>query len=754
MQRSLADPTTFRRHFQRQVLLPVALLAAAVVLIAGFGLYWATRTSNDVSMQRQTRITRLALSSSADQIAYEQQGLATWKQLSDQLAAPARDRAWLDTEIGQWLADMFRHDMTFILDARGQPIYAFVAGRPAEPSRFAAVAADLQPLLDTVGREARSPARGGGSAGLPSRRRATVLTRSGTIFASDSTEVGGRPAAASVMPIAEKNASARGRAVLVSVRFLDGEYLRELSAWHLIDGLRFSQQANPGPGETIVEFTDERGKRIGFFFWRPDLPGTRILRVLAPSAALLILLMFAALGLLIRSLWCSGRRLSATIVDLQASEAQAQHLAFHDVLTGLPNRALFQDRMDQALARARRGECFALLALDLDRFKQVNDTLGHAAGDVLIREFAGRLGAAVRAIDTVARIGGDEFSVLLGSAHCREDIEQVCERILETVQQPFVLMGNQVFVGVSMGVVMVPEAGTDRGELMRKADIALYHAKRAGRGRCWIFAPHMDETVKLRRQIEADLRSAIGARSGLEVHYQPEVNAASGRVLGLEALLRWTHPTRGPIPPEQFIPIAEETGLIVPLGEWVLEQACRVAARFPDLFVAVNLSAVQFRSPELAATIIAIARDAGCSPSQIELEITESVLLGDDSVAAEILRCLREAGFRIALDDFGTGYSSLSYLRHFKVDKIKIDRSFTQNLAHDHEAAAIVTSVVTLGHAMGLTVTAEGVESRDQMHLLSAAGCNELQGYLFARALPETALEDFVATGAGLPDVA
>ncbi|WP_146037219.1 putative bifunctional diguanylate cyclase/phosphodiesterase [Novosphingobium guangzhouense] len=753
MSRPSADLTTFRRNFVRQVIGPMAVLALSIVAATAGGLHWATRTSDSVALQRQTRLARLALSGSADQIAYEQQGIATWGQLIQQLARRQPDTPWLDREVGGWLSTMFHHDMTFILSPDGKPIFAFVEGRPAPPSSYRMIANDLAPFVAVVG--GRRALAGKVDYGLAPRRQSTVLTQASTVYASDATLVAQRPAAASVMRISTGAADgSKSLPLLVSVRFFDARYLKELSAWNMLKGLRFSQDPAARPGEAGVEFWDEMNERIGFFFWKPELPGSRIGRLLGPFAAMLILVMFTAMGALVRSLWHSGRQLTGAVLDLQASEAQAQHLAFHDVLTGLPNRALFYDRLEQALARARRGERCAVLVLDLDRFKQVNDTLGHAAGDVLIREFAVRLSDTVRAMDTVARIGGDEFCILACDIADDVDITVLCDRILSVVDQPFALLGSQVFVGVTIGVAIAPDAGTDRGELVRKADIALYKAKHDGRGRFQLFAPFMDETVKLRGQIEDELRHALSDGQGLSVHYQPEVDAQSGKVIGLEALVRWNHPVRGPLAPGEFIPIAEESGLIVPLGEWVLAQACRMAVRLPDLFVAVNVSAVQLRTGNFVERVVGIVTAAGCRPGLIELEITESVLLDEESAAAATLHRLRDLGFRVALDDFGTGYSSLSYLRQFKVDKIKIDRSFINNLGSDAEAAAIVTSVVTLGHAMGLTVTAEGVENREQMDRLSDAGCNELQGYFFTRALPEDAVVAFIAKQTNFRNVA
>jgi diguanylate cyclase (GGDEF)-like protein len=537
-------------------------------------------------------------------------------------------------------------------------------------------------------------------------------------------------------------------ALAVSVRFLNGSFVQELERDHLIQAPRFSRSDHVNEAERALPIASSEGKLLGYFIWQPHLPGSAMLASLLPFViAGLVLLgsVMAALafrvGRLMHEEARNLRQLEAAHVELKASEAQAHHIAYHDALTGLPNRALFDERADQAMARVRNGEEAAIFMLDLDRFKHVNDAWGHQAGDALIQEFGSRVASLIGSTDTVARLGGDEFAILSMECTGTEATAALAERLIAAVRKPFEVLGNQAYVGVSIGIATAPAAGTDRSELMRKADIALYRAKNEGRDCYRAFSADMDETVRARATLEEELRLALRTGEGLEVHFQPLFDGSDQDITGLEALARWKHPERGLVSPQMFISVAEETGLIGELGDWVLREACRVALEWPDLSIAVNLSPAQFRMSNFADHVTSLVTSAGVDPRQIELEITEGILIEDNEMVRASLRQLRKAGFRIALDDFGTGYSSLSYLRKFEVDKIKIDRSLVQHLGKAVDSTAIVTAVVTLGHAMGLVVTAEGVETHAQCDFLSAAGCNELQGHHFSRAIPSERLQ-------------
>ncbi len=728
-------------RFGSRILLPVVVATAIATLLAAVGLFQATARSDAIAVERQLRETKQAISSSMDEMALNQQSVAIWDDPLLMLRRPEPDWQWMDDNIGVWLHDLFWHDRVYVLDGSDAPIYAVVDGARVEPFRYGQVAAALKPLVEAV--RGRLPVTNNDHERLPGQPLpATSTARTGeeAVHATRIIALAGRPAAASVMrmlPLTEAVKQEPGtEPLLISVRFLDGRFLEELTKRHLIDDPRYSPSDELERGEHGFPLISDGGERLGFFIWRPELPGTAVLKAVAPTAMIASGIMVLIMALLAYWLYRSMREQQSTILELQTSEAQAHHLAFHDTLTGLPNRAMFNDRLEKGLARARQGKPVAVLLLDLDRFKNVNDTLGHMAGDALIRDFASRILHLLDESDTVARLGGDEFAILRCKEATPEGIAQLCERILGAVREPFELLGNAAFVGVSIGVTIAPEAGTDRVDIMRKSDIALYRAKASGRDRFCLFTPAMDDSIKLRNTIEEELRAALVTGEGLRVHYQPQVTGPEGRIVGLEALVRWQHPTLGMLAPDKFIAVAEGTGLIGRLGDWVLRQACSGSKRWPDLFIAVNLSPTQFRAADFADRIIETVRECGADPHRIELEVTESVLLDDSDTIIQALAKLRAAGFRIALDDFGTGYSSLSYLRRFEVDKIKIDRSFVQHLGHAVDSAAIISAVLTLGHAMGLTVTAEGVETAEQHEFLEAAGCNVMQGFLFSRPLP------------------
>jgi diguanylate cyclase (GGDEF)-like protein len=737
-------------RFKTRVLLPVLTATVVAVLLAALGLFWAATRSDAISVERQVRETQQAISSTLDELALHQEIVAVSDDLVLELRKSDRDWQWFDTNIGIWLRNLFGHDEVYILDGDDFPIYAAADGVRKEPAYFVDIALDVEHVIGGVrGRVIEDNNTHQRLPDQPLNPSSTVRTTEKAVHGTELMSVRGSPAAVSIMrivPLTDKVApTPDAEPLLVSIRFLNGTFLQDLSKHSLIEAPRISPSPEVAIGEHAWPIGSDHGI-IGYFIWRPELPGTALMQALAPVTGLSAAMLMIVMALLAFWLHREMRAKQDTILQLQASEAQAQHLAFHDVLTGLPNRAKFNDRADKAVARARRGEPVAILLLDLDRFKHINDTLGHLAGDALIRDFGERLLQIVDEEDIVARLGGDEFAILRRKASSQEVIA-LCERILETVRPPFDLIGNSAFVGVSIGVAIAPEAGFERVDLMRKADIALYRAKAEGRDCYRLFTPAMDEGVKLRSTIEEDLRTALTTGDELQVHYQPQVAGPGLAIVGLEALVRWQHPRLGLIAPEHFIPVAEETGLICQLGEWMLRQACIASQRWPDLFIAVNLSPVQFRTSGFADRLIAIVRSTNVDPHRIELEVTEGLLLDDSDIVSDALQRLRATGFRIALDDFGTGYSSLSYLRRFQVDKIKIDRSFVQHLGQTVDSTAIISAVLTLGHAMGLTVTAEGVETAAQYDFLEAAGCNTMQGYLFSRPLPEEEVDHLISVG-------
>ena len=710
--------------FLRAVVLPTAITLLVLAALVGAVLQFSTSRTDDLALSRQNHRVKIAIEEGMTAVTINQEASTYWDDAVIRTRQRPLDLQWIDNNLGIWFHTYYQIDEVYLLDDRGTAIYAMHDGRRAPPSSFERVA---RPALELTTQLRRK---------LAVSRLAPVGSAGKTVGASEIAVVAGRPALVSIKPIVSETgnvAQARGSEYLhVAVRYLDGSFLDRISKLYVVDEPRFSWTAS-GRASLAIRSTDRRTP--GYITWTAFEPGKQVAHRMLPVLVVALLFIGALVSLL---LW----RIRRSRSELEMSRTQAEHLAFHDSLTGLPNRALFEDRLELALSRR---ECSAaVLMLDLDRFKNVNDTLGHQAGDALIREFGARLLALTRECDTIARLGGDEFAILIEGARLR-DVHGLAQRILEEIRQPFLIFGAQVHVGVSIGIAASLGAVTDRLELVRKADIALYRAKEGGRNTYRLFSPEMDESVKLRSTIEAELREAVATGRRFCLHYQPQVGS-NGEIAGVEALLRWQHPERGLIAPGRFIAVAEETGLIVPLGEWVLRQACLQSRHWPNLFMAINLSPVQFRSPGFFDKLMSIVSETGADPSAIQLEMTERVLLDDDDSVRSALARLRAEGFKIVLDDFGTGYSSLSYLQKFEVDKIKIDGSFIQHLGDTPDSVAIVTAILALGWAMGLTVAAEGVETAEQRTLLEAAGCKEMQGYYFSPAVPAEQITPLLAS--------
>ena len=430
-------------------------------------------------------------------------------------------------------------------------------------------------------------------------------------------------------------------------------------------------------------------------------------------------------------------------------------MAHHDALTSLANRVLFRARLEGELEKILRAKnSVAVHSIDLDYFKRVNDTLGHSVGDDVLRAVASRLRAVVRGTDVIARLGGDEFAIIQANVERPEEASALAQRLIESLSAPYKINGHLLIIGASIGISLAPADGLDPAVLIKNSDIALYEAKKNGRGGYHFFKPEMDAKLQARRASEVDLRAAFQNRD-FEVHYQPIIEIDSGAIIGCEALLRWRHAERGNVPPSDFIPLAEEIGLIVPIGEWVLNQACLEATCWrPEIKVAVNLSPVQFRDAGLVAAVKAALAASGLDARRLELEITESVLLEETEANLETLGQLQALGVSISLDDFGTGYSSLSYLRAFHFDKIKIDRSFISDIALNAPCLAIVRAVISLGTSLGIKTVAEGVETQDQLAGLQREGCSQVQGYLFSAAVPGAVFRNMVSPKPDNIDVA
>jgi diguanylate cyclase (GGDEF)-like protein len=683
------------------------LVAAASLAIFAF---WGVHRVDALAEQRERSLLQTAIEDRVDDFGKEQESVANWDDAVTY--SRAHDQVWMEENLSVWIFEFYGHDQVAILDEFDRPIHARQSGDFPSGALEAALYDLERPIA-----ELRQRIREGGdqaewiSLGL--------------------SKIGGRASIVAIRPILPDtdrvHLDPADAYLHVDIQFIDSGLVTAIGSKYGVANVRFQPlDTNISAGATFP-IVGRSGELIGYVAWNPDRPGLRLVRETAPGLALFSIV----LVILIRWLFLRLRRAAR---NLSASEAESIRLAFHDPLTGLPNRALMNGRLDFDLAELRTsGAPVSLLYLDLDRFKIVNDTLGHPAGDALICQVAGRLLAAVGADDLVARLGGDEFAII--RSRRADDVIDLAQNLLGLVKRPFSIDGNQVFIDVSIGIATARACSDTRTELQRKADIALYEAKAKGKGRACVFAPCLEEVVLYNRAVETDLRDALDTATGLFVLYQPQFGADGVSLRGAEALVRWDHPVHGMLSPTIFVPIAEERGLIHRLGMWVLDEALRTAKDVGLPSVAVNVSAVQFQGEAFEDRVLDLLRSYEISPERLQLEITEGLLLESAEPVARALTKLRFAGVQIALDDFGTGYSSLNYLRRYKVDKIKIDRSFVQQLSCPDNTDAIVRAMLEFARALHLEVTAEGVETETQWRWLVEAGCTEFQGFLFAEPL-------------------
>jgi diguanylate cyclase len=717
-----------------RIVWPMAAVLFSLLGLAVGGLIWTSERANEIARERQqTQLSRAILN----------QGQATLRDLGHLVAMPQLQAALTapsaqagDVDAAALHAALDRQGVfsaVFVLAADDRVIWGTMAGSPVDQERFDT----LSPLFQSALAHARGQAM-------------LAATEATTPTARDKPDPGppqgvsqlimaaGEPVFVAAMMVPGGGSEAGfARSYAMGLRPLDAALIGSMGAAHDAPDLRFAPEAAPS-GPASLALLDASGMPMGALVWTPDRHGDRVLERVLPA----ILVALCGVALFSTLMFGHVRRITTELVH---REAQATHLAHHDPLSGLPNRALFAKRLDDELERLERGgDALAVLYLDLDRFKEINDNHGHEGGDEVIRTVARRLGDLLRGADTLARFGGDEFAVIQTGVREPRDSEALARRILEAVQPAVPLAEGEAYVGVSIGIALAPENAASRDNLMRLADVALYRAKHEGRNRYSFFETVMDETLKLRKIVEDDLRLAI-ERDELELRYQPQFSADGRDILGVEALVRWNHPRRGPIPPSDFIPIAEERGLIGPLGEWVLRRAARDGTRWPTITVAVNVSPIQFRHKDFVATVQRIVAEEGLDPARLELELTEGVIVDDADLAEQAMIELRSLGVRMALDDFGTGYSSLIYLRRFAFDKIKIDRSFLEAMETTGESAILIHSVVHLGRALGLTVTAEGVETEEQQRFLQALGCHQMQGYLFCEPVSGAHIDRLLA---------
>jgi len=702
---------------QSQWFVKWVLPASLSALVGGMlfaTLYWAASETNDVAAERQKDLVTLIVSKIQTSVAHDQESATVWDDAV--IKTKDRDLDWIDVNLGQWMNTYFSHDAAVVLSADGQPIFRFVAKSAAMPS-----SGDLRQAYAPLVTRLQERLLVGDQQG--------VTDKTLSIGESDLAYVGSRPAVVSVKPIISDTGEIGERAgeenLHVAVRFLDDALPKEIGSEYRFAEMQFTTTAPDDKRHSQIALTSRSGQVIGYFNWHPFEPGTNVLRATLPVLGLAVFGVFVAASLAGHAIWRRS-------VKLHSNRRELQHLALHDTLTGLANRAHFKRELALRVQQTQPDETCSVLFIDLDRFKAVNDTYGHPTGDRLISLVAKRMSEILPGA-LIGRIGGDEFTVFLQRIQAAE-VAVIADRIVACLREPFDIDGVHVSIGASVGAAIGPGASADAAELTRQADIALYHAKAAGRNTYALFGEHMDDLLRSRRKLEQDLREALETGTQIEVVYQPVYLADSSGPCSVEALARWKHPELGSIAPDVFIPLAEEIGVIHTIGALVLDDACSLIASLPETRIAVNASAVELGSPGYSLRVLSALAKWGIEPARLEIEITESLVISREGETDQNIMMLRAAGVKFAIDDFGTGYSSFSRVQNVTVDRIKIDKSFIGAIG-EGKNTAIVEAIINMARAQGLQTTAEGVETDQQREVLKSLGCNNIQGFLMSRPI-------------------
>lgn len=725
-------------HIANAIIIPMVVVVT--ISVAGiFGLmHWSAQLADETAERSQHKLIAGALQLTKNYLVKLQNGVVIWDEAYHRVNEAEPDQGWIYDNIMHWLFQNHGFSKSVLVNRDFEVATIYAQNHTSKwmtPELFDA----MKPAIAKVRARyinAFKPTPSGLYSFIP---KSSDARRS--IAETGIVSLTGEPylfSAAAVMPqIQSTTRERKPPSVLISMVPLRGEKLRDISEMSRLDGFVLTNVQNGRKGVGRYPLRSPLGEDIGMIAWQTSQPGTLMMRRINPFLALAAFMIAAVVILVTLFTRQMTRRLAR-------SEAKAVHASRHDALSGLPNRARFHALLTDILDDSTsKGKNTAVVYIDLDHFKDINDTLGHSAGDKVIVAVAQRLQRVIPETGIVARISGDEFAMVIKD--CEDDVwlEYILDQVQDEIGRPIMIGRRELFASLSMGAAVAPRDGTDPDELLRKADIALYDAKANGRSRRSFFEPTMEHHVQSKDRMSRDLRLAL-KNDELDLAYQPQTDTSAKRIVSVEALARWTKEDGTVVAPSQFIPVAEETGLINDLGIWVLNKACAKAHEWPGIVVSVNVSPNQFKHPRFVEKVMAILAANNLPPQRLEIEVTESVFAGRNDAVLKALRRLKNLGVKVALDDFGSGYSSLSYLRRFPFDTLKIDRDFVSDMNGNPEAEAILVSIIQLGKALGMTIVAEGIETLEQIRFLQAHDCHRMQGYFISKPLHEAALSQFL----------